>query len=74
MPSWGLAKQDCMRRRLRMEMGCLPREEQVEPALLRRVADGMAMALCPAESMAQQFSVQAIQQMAKIQDLRGKYF
>ena len=27
-----------------------------------------------AESMAQQFSVQAIQQMAKIQDLRGKYF
>ena len=31
---------------------------------------GQAMA----ESMAQQFSVQAIQQMAKIQDLRGKYF
>ena len=27
-----------------------------------------------AESMAQQFSVQAIQLMAKIQDLRGKYF
>ena len=27
-----------------------------------------------AESMAQQFSVQAIQQMAKSQDLRGKYF
>lgn len=27
-----------------------------------------------AESMAQQFSVQAIQQMAKIQDLRGQYF
>ena len=27
-----------------------------------------------AESMAQQFSVQAIQQMAKIQDLRGTYF
>ena len=27
-----------------------------------------------AESMAQQFSVQAIQQMAKIQDLRGEYF
>ena len=27
-----------------------------------------------AESMAQQFSVQAIQQMANIQDLRGKYF
>ena len=27
-----------------------------------------------AESMAQQFSVQAVQQMAKIQDLRGKYF
>ena len=27
-----------------------------------------------AESMAQQFSVQAIRQMAKIQDLRGKYF
>ena len=27
-----------------------------------------------AESMAQQFSVQAIQQMAKIQDLHGKYF
>ena len=27
-----------------------------------------------AESMAQKFSVQAIQQMAKIQDLRGKYF
>ena len=27
-----------------------------------------------AESMAQQFSLQAIQQMAKIQDLRGKYF
>ena len=27
-----------------------------------------------AESMAQQFSVQAIQQMAKIQHLRGKYF
>ena len=27
-----------------------------------------------AESMAQQFSVQAIQQMSKIQDLRGKYF
>lgn len=27
-----------------------------------------------AESMAQQFSVQAIPQMAKIQDLRGKYF
>ena len=27
-----------------------------------------------AESMAQQFSVQAIQQMAKIQDLLGKYF
>lgn len=27
-----------------------------------------------AESMAQQFSVKAIQQMAKIQDLRGKYF
>ena len=27
-----------------------------------------------AESMAQQFSVQAIQQMAKIQDLRGRYF
>ena len=27
-----------------------------------------------AGSMAQQFSVQAIQQMAKIQDLRGKYF
>ena len=27
-----------------------------------------------AEGMAQQFSVQAIQQMAKIQDLRGKYF
>ena len=27
-----------------------------------------------AESMAQQVSVQAIQQMAKIQDLRGKYF
>ena len=27
-----------------------------------------------AESMAQQFSVQANQQMAKIQDLRGKYF
>lgn len=27
-----------------------------------------------AESMAQQFSVQAIQQMGKIQDLRGKYF
>ena len=27
-----------------------------------------------AESMAQQFSVQAIQKMAKIQDLRGKYF
>ena len=27
-----------------------------------------------AESMAQQFSVQAIQQRAKIQDLRGKYF
>ena len=27
-----------------------------------------------AESMAQQFSVQAIQQMAKIQDLRGNYF
>ncbi len=27
-----------------------------------------------AESMAPQFSVQAIQQMAKIQDLRGKYF
>ena len=27
-----------------------------------------------AESMAQQFSVQAIQQMANIQDLRGEYF
>ena len=27
-----------------------------------------------AESMAQQFAMQAVQQMAKIQDLRGKYF
>ena len=27
-----------------------------------------------AEGMAQQFAIPAIQQMAKIQDLRGKYF
>ena len=35
---------------------------------------GKVRAQAMAESMAQQFSVQAIQQMAKIQDLRGKYF
>ena len=41
----------------------------------RQTAEGEKVrAQAMAESMAQQFSVQAIQQMAKIQDLRGKYF
>ena len=41
----------------------------------KKTAEGEKVrAQAMAESMAQQFSVQAIQQMAKIQDLRGKYF
>ena len=41
----------------------------------KQTAEGKKVrAQAMAESMAQQFSVQAIQQMAKIQDLRGKYF
>ena len=48
--------------------------DDIQPSDKQTAEGEKVRAQAMAESMAQQFSVQAIQQMAKIQDLRGKYF
>ena len=48
--------------------------EDVQTADKQTPGAGKVRAQATAESMAQQFAMQAVQQMAKIQDLRGKYF
>ncbi|WP_300256294.1 peptidylprolyl isomerase [uncultured Alistipes sp.] len=48
--------------------------EDVQTADKQTAEAEKVRAQATAESMAQQFAMQAVQQMAKIQDLRGKYF
>ena len=48
--------------------------EHVQTADKQTAEAEKVRAQATAESMAQQFAMQAVQQMAKIQDLRGKYF